>query len=408
MFSRRKVLGTVSRLSMLVGIFASADGPVFAAQDQLEAKRPTARDRYAELGIPQIINASEPFTHLSGAPIRHEVQEAMDSVCARPARLDDVHTAVGLRLSSLLECEAAMVTAGAASGLTLGTAAVLAGTDKAKILALPNVTGLKGEVIIQKAHRYSYDRAVRACGVKLIEVETADELRKAASANTAVLLFNNRWTAQGQIKHEEFVGLGRELGIVTFIDCAADAPPAENLRKFQKIGFDLVTFSGGKGLRGPSGTGILLGRKHLIEAARVNHLPNSHALGRGMKVGHEEMIGLLVAVELCLANNPDPLFKKSEGTLLRIQGALAKIPGLKLEMFSPPVSYKAPHLRIRWDEAARGLTADRARELLEAGSPPILTRDDPDPIIGLELTAWMLQESEVPVLISRIKALFAA
>jgi len=216
------------------------------------------RDYFKEMNIRPFINAGEPYTTLSGSPMLSEVVQAMEYAAKQAVRLNDVHDAVGERIASLLGCEAAMVTAGAASALALGTAACMTGTNHDLIRRLPDITGMKTEVIIQKSHRYGYDHAVRNCGIRFIEVETRDELEHAIHAQTVMMLFYNRHDPIGQIKAAEFVELGKKHSIPTFNDCAGDAPPAENLSKFIKMGFDLVTFSGGKGLRGPQSTGLLL------------------------------------------------------------------------------------------------------------------------------------------------------
>ena len=156
---------------------------------------------------------------------------------------------------------------------------------------------MKTEVIMQKSHRFGYDHAVRNCGVKIVEVETAAELEAAITPQTAMMLFYNNNNSLGQIRDEEFVRLGKKHGVVTMNDCAADVPPVENLWKYTAMGFDLVAFSGGKGIRGPQSAGLLLGRKDLIAAARANAAPNGNSIGRGMKVNKEEMLGMLAAIE---------------------------------------------------------------------------------------------------------------
>ncbi len=171
---------------------------------------------------------------------------------------------------------------------------------------------MKSEVIIQKTHRYGYDHAVRNCGIKMIEVETAEELEKAVNERTAMMLFFNDADPKGKIKIDEFIALGKKHGIPTFNDAAADVPPTENLSKYTKMGFDLVTFSGGKGIRGPQSAGLLLGRKELIEAARLNCSPNSDSIGRGMKVNKEEMVGMMVAVEMYLKRDAAKEWKEWE------------------------------------------------------------------------------------------------
>src|SRR5215475_13590950 len=188
---------------------------------------------------------------------------------------------------------------------------------------------MKSEVIVQKSHRYGYDHAVRNCGVKMIEVETADELEKAVNGKTAMMLFFNDADPKGQIKIDEFVKLGKKHNIPTFNDAAADAPPTENLSKYTKMGFDLVTFSGGKGIRGPQSAGLLLGRKELIDAARLNCSPNSDSIGRGMKVNKEEMLGMMVAVEMYLKRDADAEWKEWERRAKLITVSVAKIPAVK-------------------------------------------------------------------------------
>jgi D-glucosaminate-6-phosphate ammonia-lyase len=393
MTSRRAVLAMGSAAPVLAGLsgVARAEGD----------PRPGAV--YQRLGVRPIINAGEPYTSLGGAPVRPEVRAAMESVSQVKARLDEVHDAVGKRLAALLKCPAAMVTSGAAGALTVGVAGCITGADQEKISRLPRLQESdRSEVIIQKAHRYDYEHAIRNCGVRMVEVETASQLREAISPRTACLLFNNRWSRQGGVGHEEFVQIGKAAQVPTFIDCASDAPPASNLAKYQAIGFDLIAFSGGKGLRGPSSTGLLFGRADLVAAARKNSSPNDDAIGRGMKISHEEMVGILVAVELLLEDQPDPLLAASVVRLRRIQSALSR-PGLDVVMFEPLVSYRSPHLRISWDEKRSGVSAKSIRSELLATEPRIYTRTGPDEVVGVELTAWMLSDDEERQLIRRLQ-----
>ena len=220
-----------------------------------------------------------------------EVMAAINYASKHFVPLNELHDRVGERIATLVKAEAAMVSSGAASAMTLGTAGVLTGGDPQKIVDLPNLAGMKTEVIMQKSHRFGYDHAVRNCGVKIVEVETAAELEAAITPQTAMMLFYNNNNSVGQIRDEEFVRLGKKHGVVTMNDCAADVPPVENLWKFTAMGFDLVVFSGGKGIRGPQSAGLLLGRKDLIAAARANAAPNGNSIGRGMKVNKEEMVG---------------------------------------------------------------------------------------------------------------------
>ncbi len=248
------------------------------------AAAPVARDYFKELGVPSFINAAEPFTALTGSLMPPEVQHAWDYAAPKYVRLDELHDAVGRRVASLIGCEAAMVTSGAASALTLGTAACMTGADRDKVRRLPDTSGMKTEVIIQKSHRYGYDHAVRNCGARYVEVETAEEAERAIGERTAMLHFFNTNEPAGKIKLPEFIALGKKHGIPTLNDIAADVPPVDNLYRSIKLGCDVVAVSGGKGLRGPQSSGLLYGRKDLIHAARLNGPPNSDAIGRGMKV----------------------------------------------------------------------------------------------------------------------------
>ncbi|MBI3693742.1 MAG: selenocysteine synthase [Acidobacteria bacterium] len=330
-----------------------------------------------------------------------EVVQAMEYAAKQQVRLNDVHDAVGERIASLIGCEAAMVTAGAASALALGTAACMTGTNHDLIRRLPDITGMKTEVIIQKSHRYGYDHAVRNCGIRFVEVETRDELERAIHAQTVMMLFYNRHDPIGQIKAAEFAELGKKHSIPTFNDCAGDAPPAENLSKFIKMGFDLVTFSGGKGLRGPQSTGLLLGRKDLIRAARLNGPPNSDAIGRGMKVNKEEMLGMLVALEVALKRDPDADWREWEKRVKLIADSLATLKAVKTEMFVPEVTYRVPHLRIIWGETALKITPVELIRRLREGEPSIEVRSSPKDCV--EVGVWLLQPGEAQIVARRIR-----
>src|SRR5438477_7597900 len=230
------------------------------------AAAPVPRDFFKELGVRGFINAAEQFTALTGSLMTRDVKEAWDYGVAKYVRLDELHDAVGRRIASLIGCEAAMVTSGAASALTLGTAACMTGADRDKIRRLPDTTGMKTEVIIQKSHRYGYDHAVRNCGIRYVEIETVDDLVRAINERTVMMHFFNTNDPVGKIKFAEFAEIGRKHGIPTFNDIAADVPPVENLSKSIKLGYSLVAVSGGKGLRGPQSCGLLFGRQDLIRA----------------------------------------------------------------------------------------------------------------------------------------------
>jgi L-seryl-tRNA(Ser) seleniumtransferase len=373
-------------------------GPALAAKPQ--------RDFLKELELRTFINAAEPFTALSGSIMPPEVQQAWNYAATRHMRLDEVHDAVGRKIAALIGCPAAMVTAGAASALTLGTAACLTGLDRDKVRRLPDTSGMKSEVIIQKSHRYGYDHAVRNCGIRYVEVETLDEIERAIGPNTAMMHFFNTNEPMGQVKLPEFGALGRKHGIPVLNDIAADVPPLSNFTRSLKLGCDLVAVSGGKGLRGPQSCGLLYGNADLIKAARLNGPPNSDAIGRGQKVNKEEMLAMLVTLELYFQRDHEAEWHEWERRINVVRAAVTKIPGVTAELFVPEIHYRCPHLRVHWDAANRRLSVAEAIQRLRAGEPSIEVR--PYTKDGLELSVWLLAPGEVDIVARRIAEVLRA
>src|SRR5438067_1669443 len=247
-----------------------------------------------------------------------------------------------------MECEAALVTSGAAAALVVGTAAcVTVGNDSAIVSIPTDINGLKNEVIIQKTHRYGYDHAVRNSGVHFVEVETLEQYQQAFTDKTVMAHFFN--AGEGQISREDWVRVAHQHGVPCFNDAAADVPPIANLWNYTQMGFDLVTFSGGKGLRGPQCTGLLLGRKDLIEAAKKNNSPNSNTVGRGLKVAKEEIVGLVAAVDLFLKQDDAAMAAEYWGRSNRIAKHLTALPTVQTQVFVPEVANHVPHLLITFD-----------------------------------------------------------
>ena len=398
MWSRRRFLEIVSGLPIVGGIVDITATPAAAAA-------PVGRDYFRELGVRPFINAAGTYTAMTASLMPPEVMEAINYASKRYVMLDELHDKVGERIATLVHSEAAMVTSGAASALTLGTAAVLTGTDRQKIVDLPNLATMKSEVITQKSHRFGYEHAVRNCGVKLVEVETREDLERAVNGQTAMMLFYNNNNSEGRIRDEEFVQLGKKHGIPTLNDAAADVPPVENLWKYTKMGFDLVAFSGGKGLRGPQSAGLLLGRKDLIAAARLNAPPNGNTIGRGLKVNKEEMLGVLAALERYLANDHVAERREFEARAETIRGGVTALPGVKAEIFVPEVANHVAHVRVSWDAAARGLTAADAVNALRAGEPSIGTRSEGDALV---IGVWMMQPGEEKIVARRLRQVLEA
>lgn len=360
------------------------------------------RDFFKELGVRPFINAAGTYTTLTASLMLPEVVQAIDYASRQFVHLQELHDSVGQRIATLIGCEAAMVSCGAASALTLGTAACMTGKNHDFIRRLPDTTGMKTEVIIQKSHRYGYDHAVRNCGIRFVEVETAADLEHAINERTAMMLFFNSNDKVGKIQSVEFAELGKKHKIPTFNDAAADVPPVEHLSTYIKQGFDLVTFSGGKGIRGPQSAGLLLGRKDLIEAARLNASPNSDSIGRGMKVNKEELLGMMVAVESYVKRDHAAEWRDFEKRIKVIADSVGPISGIKTETFVPEIANAVPHLRISWDESATKITPKEVTKKLREGEPSIELKPGPKPG-SIEVAVWMLQPNEAQIVARRIR-----
>lgn len=358
------------------------------------------RDLFKELGVTPVINASVTMTFLSGSLMLPEVLEAINSTSHDFANMYELQDKVGGKIAEMLHVEAAMVTSGAACAMVLGTAACITGTDAEKIKMLPNHPGPRPEVIMQKTHRYLFDQAVSTTGAKIIEVEGADEMAKAISSNTVMALFFNA-ADKSSITHQEFLNVAKAKKVPTFLDAAADVPPVENLFKFQKMGFDLVTFSGGKMMRGPQSAGLLFGRKDLITAARLNHSPHEAPIGRPMKVNKEEMFGMYAALKSYLDRDHK---KEWADWLLRaktIGTRLEALPTVKTEtVVDPGPANNFPSLFVRWDQTKIRTNPKDVLAALKNGTPSIVANDKGDALI---VGVVLLREDQVEVVSKRVK-----
>jgi D-glucosaminate-6-phosphate ammonia-lyase len=367
------------------------------------------RDYFKELGVRPFLNAAGTYTVLTASLMRPEVVQAIAYASTVFVPLNDLHDAVARRLADLLHVEAAMVTSGAAAALTLGTAACITGKNPDWIRKVPELSdpAMKREVVIQKSHRYGYDHAVRNCGVRLIEVETSAELERAVSERTAMMLFFNDAAPKGAIGPEEFVALGRKHGVPTFNDAAADVPPTEHLMTYSTMGFDLVTFSGGKGLRGPQSAGLLLGRRDLIEAARMNASPNGDTIGRGLKVNKEEILGMLVAIEAYLERDAAAEWREWERRAQLVRDTAQRRTGVQSEIYVPPIANHVPHVRITWNRSEVGVTAADVRRRLREGEPAIEIVPGGSPAQDerqeISVGVWQLQDGEAEIVARRLE-----
>jgi uncharacterized pyridoxal phosphate-dependent enzyme len=362
--SRRRFLQTATAVPVAAGL-AGGQG----------AAAPGTANVYTRLGVRPFINAVGTLTTLSGTLMSPQVVQAMEEAARQFVRIHELQEKVGRRLAELTGAEAAFVTAGASAALCLASCAVTAGKDPARMNQLPDLSGMKNELIIQKAHRNSYDHAFRMVGLTLITVESAAEIRAAISSRTAALAMVLSHNSLGhKVELDEMISIAHRAGLPLILDAAAEVPPPENLSKFVKMGADLVAFSGGKNLRGPQCSGILMGRKDLIEAAYANSSPNNH-FARNAKVGKEEIVGLLAAVELCLAKDHAAERREWTAMLDRLAHRLRDVSTVRTELI-PNLDYShSPRLSVQWDEAKLGVTLDEMVSRLRSGEPSIEASD---------------------------------
>src|SRR5437764_3687931 len=367
--SRRKLLRTGGQ-ALVAGGVALCGSPALEAKSSSKSFAKGA-DYYQKLGVTPFINAAGTYTVLSASTMPDAVHAAISLAARQPVNLNELLDASGEYLAKRLRCEAALVTAGAAAALVVGTAACVTRGNDSAILNIPtDMSALKNEVIIQKAHRYGYDHALRNCGIRFVEVETLEQYEQAFNDHTVMTHFFN--AGEGQISREDWVRVAHQHGVPCFNDAAADVPPISNLWNYTQMGFDLVTFSGGKGLRGPQCTGLLLGRKDLIDAAKKNNSPNSNTIGRGMKVAKEEIIGLVAAVDWFLSQDDAAMEAEYRKRAERIAGQLKNIPTVQTQVFIPTVAANhVPHLLITYDQNRIQITGAEVMKKMREGKPRI-------------------------------------
>jgi L-seryl-tRNA(Ser) seleniumtransferase len=351
------------------GAAAACASPALRARELLTPAKGV--DYYQKLGVTPFINAAGTYTILTASIMPDEVQAAVALAATQPVQLLELHDAAGTYLAKRLKCEGALVTSGAAAALTVGTAACVTLGNKQAIVNIPlDMSGLKNEVIVQKTHRYEYDHALRNCGIRYVEVETMDEYEKAFTDKTVMTHFFNAEEG-GRISREEWIRVAHQHNIPCFNDAAADVPPISNLWKYTQMGFDLVTFSGGKGLRGPQCSGLLLGRKDLIEAAKLNNSPYSNTVGRGLKVAKEEIVGLVAAVDWFLSQDDAAMEAEFRKRADLIGAKVQTIPTVKAQVFIPEIANHVPHLLITYDQERIKLSGKDVLHKMRAGTPRI-------------------------------------
>ncbi len=397
-WNRRKLLAGTGAVGLLHALLPRRAFASYLAAEHGEI--------YRQIGIRPFINAAGTYTVLTGSVVPSRVREAMAEASRSFVPLVQLQTVVGERIAKMLGVEAAMVTSGAACSIMLATAACVAGKDPEKIRRIPDVAGMKNEVIIPKAQRNGFDHAARNVGVRLVEVETLAQVKSAIGSKTAMLYWTNIMEWKGKIARREFLEAGKAGGIPVFNDAAAELPPAANLSGLVHEGFDLVAFSGGKGLRGPQSTGLLLGRRDLIEAARLNSNPNEDAIGRVCKTGKEELMGMLAAVELYLNRDHEADQRAWRGFMESIAGDVRDVDTVKTDVYIPGAGggpgggHPLPYLKVQWDQSKLQLTYQDCSRLLREGEPSIEVNASRE---GLDLASYNLFPGEERIVGLRLR-----
>ena len=330
-----------------------------------------APEVYTRLGVKPFINCTATLTINGGSLTLPEVTAAMEQASHFHVDLNELMEKAGDRLAELLQVEWGIVTAGAAAALTHATAACLAGTDPEKIQRLPNLAGLKNEVIIPRESRNVYDHAVRTLGVTVIEVNSPEEVRAAIGPHTAMIELLGNFFGKAQLDLKDIAPIARAAGIPILVDAAADYLIGPN--PYLAQGADLVAYSGGKIIRGPQGAGLLIGRRDLVRSAWANSAPH-HAFGRALKVTKEEVIGMLRAVEWSASHDVQVDFQTWKSWYAHISDRILQVPGVRAEALNPMRGGPFPTLSISWDPSRIGLTAGEVGRHLLEGEPRIMTQ----------------------------------
>lgn len=397
---RRDLIKSLTALPLVGGLFSTFPfNTTSAAPANVVAKR----DLFKELGVRTFINARGTITFMSGSLMYDYVLDTIQDTSQEFCMLDELQDKVGARIAEMTHAEAATVTSGAFSALTLGMAGILTGMDTKKVAQLPHIegSGMKSEVIIQNTHRIGYNQALTNCGVKLVYVETPADVDRAVNEKTASMHFLGSALSNGKIDYEGWLALARKHNLPATIDIAANIPPVENVWKFNDMGYDFVALSGGKAIRGPQSAGILMGKKEIIAAARLSASPRATTIGRGMKVNKEEIFGMYVALEEYLKRDHDKDWKDWEQRTERIAKAAESVKGVTTNTYVPPIADHSPTVRISWDTDVVKCSGDDMLEFLRNGTPSIEAYGGGKN--SITVSPWMMKPGQDKIVASRIK-----
>jgi uncharacterized pyridoxal phosphate-dependent enzyme len=350
------------------------------------------QDVYGRLGVKTVINCRGTWTYLSGSLEFPEVRQAQLEAAKHFVNVIELQRAVGKRLSELTGAESGIVTSGSAGAMAAATAACIAGTDEKLIWQLPDITGLKHEVVMSGG-RSAFDNAIRLAGGKLVLAYSPEEIANVITDNTAMI-----YTTQLGDRLQEEVKIAKDHKVPLLLDDAAGIPPVSNAKLYARMGIDLYCFSGGKGLCGPQCSGLLLGRKDLIEAALLNSNPWEGAVCRPMKVGKEEIVGCLTSLETWFNLDEKKLYAEWNGRIDRIRKLVETVPGVTTSTYTPDDGNRYPTLRVKWDQEAWGYTISDCANELRAGDPVIevLGADNPSLVKAVREGNPNRKERKVP------------
>lgn len=386
---------------------------------------------YEKLGVRTVIHAAGTHTRLGGTIMPLEVLDAMREASRSLVAIDELQAAAGKIIAEITGAESGIVTAGASAALTLATAACVTGMDPDKMNRLPDTTGMKNNVVIQKSHRDGYDHAIRAVGVKLVEVGMPYrtypyEVEAAINENTAAVAYVVT-RSRGSLSLEKVVEIAHSSGVPVIVDAAGELPPAENLRRFIAAGADLVVFSGGKAIRGPQSSGILCGRRDLIMAAAMQNLdmdvhpetwkppeefidldrmsgPPEHGIGRGFKVGKEDIVGLITALRLYVEKDHEAEYRSWLRKIEWIVRELDQLNHVRARAALPQESGMGfPLAYITLDQEALGIDCFQVSRALKAGEPSIHVREGLMHEGTLGIHPINLQDGDETVIVKRFK-----
>ena len=367
-------------------------------------------DVYERIGVKKLVNAYGTVTRIGGSRMRPEVLAAMADAARSFVDLDELLEKAGEHIARLLGADGAFITTGAAGGLLLSGAACIVGTDPQEMTRLPYTEGMKNEIVIFKGHRNAYDFAFRQVGAKLVEIGVTNhvypwELEAAISENTAAVAHFAAFDAcnRDDLPLEKVIEISHKAGLPVIVNAAAELPPVENLTRFTKMGADLVVFSGGKDLRGPQCTGLILGRRDLIRACALNSNPN-HGIGRALKVGKEEIVGLVTAIELYLEEDQQQRMNQWESQVADVLRGLEGLPCIRARRVCPsdpgiqPTC--VPRVYVDLDESRLGLSRQEFRDALRKHDPSVVVGLSSN---GIVINPQMLTAEEHSLVIDAIR-----